>query len=175
MRRVHAVAVPQESRIRTALPRIDYADAYQVALPDTLPVDLDNLHRYVLAATPAWARQLMRLRDALVRLAGLKTVGAEGPGRGGHPLRPGGSQGLFQIFERTDDEVITGGDDRHLDFRVSILCPQGRTPHTLTVTTAVQFHNRFGRLYFALIGPFHRLIVPAMLRRVQHNARGLKR
>ena len=36
----------------------------------------------------------------------------------------------------------------------------------VTATTLVLTHNRLGRTYLALILPFHRLIVRAMLRRV---------
>ncbi len=35
---------------------------------------------------------------------------------------------------------------------------------TLTISTTVQFNNHFGKLYFLLVRPFHRLIVPAMLK-----------
>ena len=58
-----------------------------------------------------------------------------------------------------------GLDDRHLDFRVSLrLLPVGGAAESLQLTTTVTFHGRLGRLYFALVRPFHRRIVPAMLR-----------
>jgi hypothetical protein len=36
----------------------------------------------------------------------------------------------------------------------------------ITATTLVKTHNLFGRIYLAIILPFHRLIVPAMLRKI---------
>jgi hypothetical protein len=36
----------------------------------------------------------------------------------------------------------------------------------VTATTLVLTHNLLGRVYLAIILPFHRLIVPAMLRQV---------
>jgi hypothetical protein len=36
----------------------------------------------------------------------------------------------------------------------------------VTATTLVKTHNWFGRTYLAIIIPFHRLIVPALLRQV---------
>jgi hypothetical protein len=36
----------------------------------------------------------------------------------------------------------------------------------VTATTLVLTHNRLGRIYLAIILPFHRLIVPAMLRKI---------
>ena len=58
-----------------------------------------------------------------------------------------------------------GLDDRHLDFRVSLrLLRSDDAAGVLQLTTTVTFHGRLGRLYFALVRPFHRRIVPAMLR-----------
>lgn len=36
----------------------------------------------------------------------------------------------------------------------------------VTATTLVMTHNLLGRVYLATIMPFHRIIVPAMLRQV---------
>ena len=36
----------------------------------------------------------------------------------------------------------------------------------VTATTLVKTHNWLGRTYLAIIMPFHRLIVPALLRQV---------
>ena len=64
-------------------------------------------------------------------------------------------------------EIVLGEDDKHLDFRLSLLCspasaqsPQRR----LILSTAVHCHNRLGRFYITLIAPFHRRIVRACLR-----------
>jgi len=166
MRRVQTVEIPRESRIRSALPRIDYADAYQVALPDTLLVDIEQLPRQVLTATPAWARYLMQLLGPL-------SAGAKDASQRLH--RAGESQGPLQVFERTDDEVIVGGNNRHLDFRISFLCPQHQAPHLLTMITVVRCHNQIGRLYFALIAPLHCMIAPAMLGQFAQQGQGAVR
>jgi hypothetical protein len=59
-------------------------------------------------------------------------------------------------------EAILGQEDRHLDFRISLLVDQQR----LTVSTLVRPHNMFGVLYLACILPFHHLIVFVTLRRM---------
>jgi hypothetical protein len=61
-----------------------------------------------------------------------------------------------------------GENDKHLDFRVSILCTPGSPPTTgsrLTLSTVVYCHNRLGRAYLSVIAPFHRQVVKASLRR----------
>jgi hypothetical protein len=82
---------------------------------------------------------------------------------------------LFKVLEKTDREAVVGEDDKHLDFRVSVhLDPlPGSAPYAyaLTLSTIVLFHNRIGKLYFAVVKPFHQLIVPAMLRGIAKRLR----
>ena len=68
---------------------------------------------------------------------------------------------FFRLYEIAGDEAILGEDDRHLDFRVSVQRRSG----DIVVTTVVRCHNRLGRLYLALITPFHRIVVRSMLQR----------
>lgn len=141
--------------------RPDSADAYALELPPGAPAPADALTCALLGQGPAWVRRLLRLRDALVRPFGLRTFPAR-PLAPVLPLRPGASLGLFRVFSVTPAEVVLGQDDRHLDFRVSVRVEPGAG--RAVVTTAVRCHNAAGRLYFALIRPFHRRIVPALLR-----------
>lgn len=58
--------------------------------------------------------------------------------------------------------------DKHLDFRVSVLCSAGTTPRVcrqLTVSTVVHCHNLLRRSYINVVAPFHRLVIKASLRR----------
>jgi hypothetical protein len=53
-----------------------------------------------------------------------------------------------------------------LDFRVVVdVTPPGGV-RQVTATTLVKTHNRLGRTYLAIILPFHRRIVPALLRQI---------
>jgi hypothetical protein len=76
--------------------------------------------------------------------------------------------GIFKIYERGRNEVILGEDDKHLDFRLSVLyvpktAAAGSTPQ-LILSTVVHCHNLLGRTYIALIAPFHRLVAQSALR-----------
>ena len=78
--------------------------------------------------------------------------------------QPGNSP--LVLLRQTDDVVVAGADDRHLDFRAVLQVrerPGGDAE--LVLATVVQRHNVAGRAYFALVRPFHRQVVPAMLRR----------
>jgi hypothetical protein len=61
---------------------------------------------------------------------------------------------------------VLGEDDKHLDFRISVLCSAEAEPEggrQLVFSTVVQCHNRLGRAYIFVIAPFHRLVVKASL------------
>jgi Protein of unknown function (DUF2867) len=142
-----------------ALPSVDYFDVFSTPVgPD---VALEEVARRVFAARPL---RLMRLRDALVRPFGLKTSP-----RGRRPLPhfvPGERVGLFTLFQRSEQELLLGEDDRHLDFRLCLRVADGEA----SLATAVRFRNNFGRAYFFLVRPFHAFVVQGMLRRATRPA-----
>ena len=73
---------------------------------------------------------------------------------------------FFRILARSDRELILGEDDRHLSFRLSLLLrarPDGSGDEL--VATTVRCHSALGRVYLALIGRFHRLVVISNLSR----------
>lgn len=160
------VAMPAQSGINTIYPAPHLADAFAIALPAGASGDPETLARFIFAHQPAWVGALMRIRDRIVSCFGLKTstqltalaTGASAQGR----------VGIFRIYSRNATEILLGEDDRHLDFRVSVLCSgaleQGGA-RQLTVSTVVHCHNLLGRSYILLIAPFHRMVVRAGLRR----------
>ena len=168
-----ALLPPRSSTIRKSLPTVHYLDAFAMPLPISLSAIV--VARGLFEQAPAWVVGLMRLRNALVRWLGLRpAAGDSGPRPVGEPLRPGDWLGPFQAFAATPTEVVLGLDDKHLDFRVSVLVErQAAGSATAWVSTAVHFHNAFGRWYFALIRPFHGLVVRALLRGAQRRLAAL--
>lgn len=170
MHEVFAVPLPPESLAATSLPRIDYADAYLARLPTDQRYTLDQAVTLVFATAPEWVKALLRLRNALVRPFGLKVEPPQPSAVPGSPLLPGARIGIFSILDRRPDELLLGEDDRHLDFRVSVLLRDESEAQWATVTTVVRFHNARGRAYFAMVRPFHKLIVPTLIRHALHVA-----
>lgn len=162
---VTPVALPAQSRITHAYPSVNLADAYAVRLPPGASADPELLARYLFSQQAPWIGALMKVRDVLVAGFGLKTARQlASPGAAAHPDRVG----IFSIYNRSDTEIVMGEDDRHLDFRLSVLCAGEAAPdgsRQLVVSTVVHCHNRLGRAYIFVIAPFHRLIVQSCLRR----------
>jgi hypothetical protein len=163
---VMPVPVPDASRVAQMYEAPYLADAYAIRLPEDASADPELLARFMFAHQPSWVAWLMSMRDALVASFGIKTA---------RQLRsspkPAGDErvNIFRIYERRPHEIILGEDDKHLDFRVSVMrevraLSTGPRPY-LIVSTVVHCHNRLGRTYITLIAPFHRLVVESGLRR----------
>ena len=158
---VRAVSAPPESALAPQYPGADLLDAFAIALPAGATNDLDRLAHAVLAQPAWWMKGLMGLRDAAVAPLGVKTSRAIARER-----QASDRIGFFPVQARTSHELIVGEDDRHLDFRASILLQDGADgARTLTMITVVHCHNRLGRWYLAVIAPFHRTIVRANIAR----------
>ncbi|MGK5029884.1 DUF2867 domain-containing protein [Janthinobacterium sp. MDT1-19] len=158
---VRAVALPPGASIAPLYQGSNLADAYAVDLPNARAreLDMESLARQLLGSQPRWAQWLMVVRDAIVACFGIKTAKQmEG--------KPGKRIGIFRIYAVSDDEIIVGEDDSHLDFRLSVLRHRDAGRHgSVTVASVVHCHNRVGRAYILLIRPFHKLIVQRSLAR----------
>jgi len=140
------------------LPGAQFADAYAVAI-EGVGIDARTATTRMLSRAPRWADALLGLRNAIVAPFGLKTSGAGDQGRFG-------MIGLFPVISETPEQLVAGFNDHHLDFRLVIDVTARETGQQVTATTLVRTHNRLGRIYLAVITPFHRLIVRSMLRQV---------
>lgn len=142
----------------------DLLDSYAITLPPDASDDLATLTRALFNSPPLWLRGLLRLRDQIVGTLGIKTTAA---------IRDAGAVdgrdriGFFPVLGCAAHEIILGEDDRHLDFRASVLLlPDDSGARRLVATTAVRCHNLFGRTYLAVITPFHVLVVRSNLSRL---------
>lgn len=135
-----------------------FADAFCIEVADH-ELNARRAAERMMAQQPWWAEALVSLRNLLVTPLGLKTSGAS-------PGTPRDMIGIFPVVSETPDRLVAGFNDRHLDFRVvvDVTAPGGF--RQVTATTLVKTHNWLGRTYLATIMPFHRLIVPALLRQV---------
>lgn len=111
---------------------------------------VDELFEHIFIHQPPFVQKLLAIRDALVKPLGLKT----------------GATFRDRIIERDEEEIIIGSKDKHLSFWVSVYCTQPhRCQQTAAITTVVKYHNFLGKCYFAIIQPFHKLIVGHLFRK----------
>ena len=135
-----------------------FIDAYSIVIGKAA-LDARRAAEKMLARGPRWIETLLALRNYLVTPFDLKTSAA-------NEASASNIIGIFPIVSQSPDRLVAGFDDRHLDFRVVVdvaACGHGQR---VTATTLVLTHNLLGRSYLAIILPFHRFVVRALLRQV---------
>ncbi|MDA4847332.1 DUF2867 domain-containing protein [Hoeflea poritis] len=145
--RVTASALPVGSILHGRMAHGDFLDCYSVESP--MP---PRPAAEIITAFPGWARFLVLLRRVLTAPFGLSNDGPAAVDK----------IGPFPVEAETASELIAGFNDKHLDFRVSVFSENGR----VSLATWAHPHNIGGRLYLAVIMPFHILIARNALARV---------
>ena len=154
--------LPSGSRLRDSLRRIDYLDSFEV--PSRTPEqNLVAVYAAALGHLPKVFKQLLVVRSHLVKpfgIAGVSYKDLARPIDTGRSYVVGDKIGRWTPFAKHRDELITGANDRHLDFRVSVFRD---TRPRIVLSTAVMTHNAFGRAYLGTILLFHRFGVAKLL------------
>jgi Protein of unknown function (DUF2867) len=141
---VTQVPVDRTALLACSLLRIDWSDAYAVALPrGARRRPPETWADAVFRGPPPLVRALFVVREVVVRLCGIERR----------------DRRTFDIVAWSPDEVLLGIDQRHLGFRASVLVQADR----VVVTTVVELHNRRGRAYFAVVRRLHPWVVRTML------------
>ena len=159
--------IPAESVVLVDARRpFDYVDSYAFRIPTSGLLSVDELTYHLFTVGPAWAGVLLRMRDALVSAFGLRRTRPAVARRDGQVRYERGERAvLFTVSHRTEDEIVLAECDRHLDFRCSVLrSATDNRELVVHVTTVVWFNNVWGRCYFAIIRPFHCLILRSMMK-----------
>ncbi len=148
---VNKSPLPAHANIRQRIQPGDFLDGYSCAS------DLSAKDAATRAMTlPGWAAKLLQLRNALVVPLGLKNTSDN------TDKTAGDSPVQFPVTFETETELQFGYDDRHLDFRITVLQHDGQ----IFMSTWVHPHNLLGQTYLALVMPFHIAIVRNAVGRV---------
>ena len=151
---------------------IDYVDSFHVIVPDNNE-SVDYITTCIFSALPDWGEILLVLRNTIVKPFGLEVNGAR-PERHKNPevqYEIGDKAVLFPVVDRNNSEIVMGKEDTHLDFKCSVLAKkEANGLCAVSLTTVVCFHNVFGKWYFSLIKPFHKLLIRQCLKGYLKNA-----
>lgn len=147
--------VPKDAFAAHDFGPVDYIDCYCVQRKPGEPIEAVAERIFSL---PSWVMFLMRAREWIfVKPFGLKPSAARLAQTSGRIPMP--------VLQRSENEIILGENDAHLNFRVSVLRKRGEGVDEIYLTTVVRFNNRLGRAYFAIIKPVHKHVVKSMLAR----------
>lgn len=147
-----------------------FAHAASIALP-VRPTSALQVYLDMARQAPRWLDGLMRVRNAGMRRLGMKDLGAlrDVPATAPAGLQPGQRLGIFSVHTLSDDAVVLGDADRHLQVLLSLqLMPQA-VGCELKMGCVVHLRRPFGRLYMLPVAPLHRRIVPHLLERYRRG------
>jgi hypothetical protein len=153
--------LPSSSALNALREPGDFLDCFFGPHGPTQVTTMEAAH-IAMSQMPKWATTLMAARNAIVGPLGLKTGSSAPPPPPPAQTGVGDSIGIFKIMSASDTEVVVGEDDRHLNFRASILKDEAG----FYLATWVKPHNLAGHAYLATIMVFHKLIVRDAVRRI---------
>jgi hypothetical protein len=164
--------VPRLSALgKNLIERADFCHAYCAPLSRS-ELSVVEIFFGIFGQRPGWMNLMLIARNKVAALAGLEVpttleimnmekrdcyfVGEKiGP-------RP--------IFFLGSDELVAGRDNKHMDFRLSIM-KVNDDRSSVVVSTLCMVHNKFGQYYLSAITPFHKF----GLRRLMENALAAQR
>ena len=154
--RVRRTTPPSESVLAGWYENASLLDSYSIDLSSSKQYSMRVLATLTVGDPPAWIKALVAVRDAMVTPFGVKTSGEVRASRADNERVD-----FFPVRWEGQNEIVLGEDDRHLDFRLSLLRRISPTGTQLIATTVVHSHNAFGLTYLNVIRPFHHLVVRA--------------
>jgi hypothetical protein len=157
---------------RELIERAYFRDSYRVPLSRGELVIVDIFFR-IFAYHPLWMKLLLIVRDKVASLVGLDASTASEILHVGIKDRYviGEKIGVWPIFWLSEDEVVAGRDNKHMDFRLSVLKVRDGDRTSVVVSTICIVHNLSGKLYLFFVVPFHRYGV----RKLMANALAARR
>lgn len=148
--------LPPNSRIADSFARPWFRDVHRAPLAVRHGA-MPGLFFAIFGHHPSWMKNALIARNRIAARCGLAVPADD------EILTPlvqphyavGDRIGPWPIFHLSKDEIIAGRDNRHLDFRVSVLRRWDGTDGSVAVTTVCKPHHMGGKAYLALVAPFH--------------------
>jgi hypothetical protein len=150
--------VPSGSMLcRELIERANFRDSYRVPLSHR-ELGIVDVFFGIFAHHPPWMKLLLIVRNMVASLAGLDAPTASEILHVEIKDRyvVGEKIGVWPIFSLSENEVIAGRNNKHMDFRLSVLKVPDGDRMSVVVSTICTVHNLTGKLYLFFVVPFHR-------------------
>ena len=151
--------IPEGSVISKGFEKFDYYDSFMVSITSNESIDVLLNKGFTV---PQFAIFLMKIRNSIVKVFGLKTGDGKEKVLDYYPV--GKRAKYFTVVDRNENEIVMQENVKHLNFRTSLLKSRNETGTHVFLTTIVKYNNIFGRIYFAPVQLFHRMIMKALMK-----------
>jgi len=154
---VKSMPLPEEDRLSSFVQAPYFRDVLTAPLTQSELV-ASQLQYRIFNYLPRWVNGLMGLRNQLVKRLGFDVGQTTMTPKEDH-WQVGTKAGFLTVMEISEDEVISGAEDRHMSFYISVK----KANDMVTVSTLVNQKTLIGRLYVNAILPFHYVIARTVI------------
>lgn len=150
--------VPSGSMLsRELIERAYFRDSYKVQV-SRRELGIVGVFFAIFAHHPLWMKLLLIVRNKVASLAGFDAPTASEILHVEIKDRyvVGEKIGVWPIFSLSEAEVVAGRNNKHMDFRISVLRVPDGDRTSVVVSTICTVHNLSGKLYLFLVVPLHR-------------------
>lgn len=142
-----------------------FSDAYRAPVRHTGATVIAHFFA-IFGHHPFWMKIVLIARNRLASFFGLDAPRATDvmhlDVRSSYGI--GDTIGVWPIFALSEIELVAGRDNRHLDFRLSVLRVNYAGTESVVVSTICSVHNLSGKIYLFFIVPFHKWGMQRLLR-----------
>ncbi len=157
--------LPKDSRLHSYFRDGDFLDCFSMRI-GRHGDPIAQIAQRIFIGLPGWINALLAVRDFGVSFFGLKTTANLPKDLSFRDsISVGDHINFLCVLSVSENEIILGEDDRHLDFRISVYRDSDASDR-ISLATWVHTHNTLGKIYLAAITPFHNLIVNSRGNRV---------
>ena len=141
-----------------------FRDSYRAPL-SRMELGIVDIFFAIFAHHPLWMKLLLIVRNKVAALAGLEApttseiLHIETKDR----YVVGEKIGVWPIFSISENEVVAGRNNKHMDFRLSVLKVRNDHGTSVVVSTICTVHNLSGKIYLFFVVPFHRYGVQRLM------------
>ncbi len=118
---------------------------------------LPDIFLGIFAHMPWWMKSVLIVRNLVATWCRLDAPSAAEVlhVRAKDSYRVGEKIGLWPIFHLDENELVVGRNNKHLDFRLSLVKLIEGENASIVVSTVCSVHNLYGKIYLFFIVPFH--------------------
>jgi len=134
-----------------------FKDSYSAPL-NSPHADMTDIFLAIFAHHPVWMKIPLIIRNKLASLCGLEAASTSEiihfATRDNYQV--GDKIGVWPLMHLSETELIAGRDNKHLDFRLSVLKIREGKSTRVVVSTICMVNNTFGKVYLFFVVPFHK-------------------
>ena len=128
----------------------NYKDCFRDKIYRKPYMSVNELFNLMFSQYPKWIMRMYYIRNLIVKPFGVKI----------------NKSFANMVIEQNENEIIIGAKDKHLTFHVSLFGSDVKDKtQEVSIPTIVKYENILGRIYFAAIWLFHRIIVSYLFKR----------